>query len=200
MGRCLLSQVRSSATSLSRLGNTRSTFTRPHIRRPSPVCCVAHAQLTRHTSVSSPIYKQVHDVDCRVIAQTMPYPGISLRQQTHHLQSSSSYYHPSWLERPREYGVVGTVAGLRGGIGGATPQGKHRLSLGNFIPDCFLRSQLGEINDELDTLSNDANNQITQTMLRAIQRHRDVHQDNIREFRRTKVWCIAGPWTERLTT
>jgi len=46
---------------------------------------------------------------------------------------------------------------------------------------------LGEINDELDTLSSDASNQITQTMLRAIQRHRDVQQDNIREFRRTKA-------------
>jgi len=50
-----------------------------------------------------------------------------------------------------------------------------------------LLQKLGEINDELDTLSNDASNQITQTMLRAIQRHRDVHQDNIREFRRTKA-------------
>lgn len=51
----------------------------------------------------------------------------------------------------------------------------------------LLWLQLGEINDELDTLSNDANSQATQTMLRAIQRHRDVHQDNIREFRRTKA-------------
>jgi len=50
-----------------------------------------------------------------------------------------------------------------------------------------LLQKLGEINDELDTLSNDANTQTTQTMLRAIQRHRDVHQDNIREFRRTKA-------------
>jgi len=50
-----------------------------------------------------------------------------------------------------------------------------------------LLQKLGEINDELDTLSHDASNQITQTMLRAIQRHRDVHQDNIREFRRTKA-------------
>lgn len=50
-----------------------------------------------------------------------------------------------------------------------------------------LLQKLGEINDELDTLSSDANNQVTQTMLRAIQRHRDVHQDNIREFRRTKA-------------
>lgn len=50
-----------------------------------------------------------------------------------------------------------------------------------------LLQKLGEINDELDTLSSDANGQITQTMLRAIQRHRDVHQDNIREFRRTKA-------------
>ncbi|KAF9650530.1 V-snare-domain-containing protein [Thelephora ganbajun] len=50
-----------------------------------------------------------------------------------------------------------------------------------------LLQKLGEINDELDTLSNDASNQTTQTMLRAIQRHRDVHQDNVREFRRTKA-------------
>lgn len=50
-----------------------------------------------------------------------------------------------------------------------------------------LLQKLGEINDELDTLSSDASNQVTQTMLRAIQRHRDVHQDNIREFRRTKA-------------
>jgi Golgi SNAP receptor complex protein 1 len=59
---------------------------------------------------------------------------------------------------------------------------------------------LGEINDELDTLSNDASNQVTQTMLRAIQRHRDVHQDNIREFRRTKVHRAARLREERLTT
>jgi len=50
-----------------------------------------------------------------------------------------------------------------------------------------LLQKLGEINDELDTLSNDASNQITQAMSRAIQRHRDVHHDNIREFRRTKA-------------
>ena len=37
-------------------------------------------------------------------------------------------------------------------------------------------------------------------MLRAIQRHRDVHQDNIREFRRTKVHRAARLRVERLTT
>jgi len=50
-----------------------------------------------------------------------------------------------------------------------------------------LLQKLGEINDELDTPPNDASAQTTQTMLRAIQRHRDVHQDNIGEFRRTKA-------------
>ena len=60
--------------------------------------------------------------------------------------------------------------------------------------------QLGEINDELDTLSNDTNdNQTTQTMLRAIQRHRDVHQDNIREFRRTKVRRLTCSRARRVT-
>lgn len=58
---------------------------------------------------------------------------------------------------------------------------------------------MGEINDELDTLSSDVNNQVTQTMLRAIQRHRDVHQDNFREFRRTKVRWLTCSHSRRLT-
>lgn len=92
------------------------------------------------------------------------------------------------------------MAGLRGGTGRAAPEGEHQPSLGDFGPDYFPWPQLGEINDELDTLSNDASNQITQTLSRAIQRHRDVHHDNIREFRRTKVWWMADVQREGLTT
>ena len=84
------------------------------------------------------------------------------------------------------------MAGFGSRAGGAPSKGPQSLSLGDLVPDSFRWLQLGEINDELDTLSNDANSQVTQTMLRAIQRHRDVHQDNIREFRRTKVRRVAA--------
>lgn len=47
--------------------------------------------------------------------------------------------------------------------------------------------QLKETNDQLSTLSNDSANPPSQSMFRAIQRHRDVYQDYSREFKRTKV-------------
>lgn len=47
--------------------------------------------------------------------------------------------------------------------------------------------KLGEINDQLSTLSSDPDQPPSQSMLRAIQRHRDVYQDYVRELRRTKV-------------
>lgn len=50
-----------------------------------------------------------------------------------------------------------------------------------------LLEKLGEANDQLSTLSGDKENPPSQSMLRAIQRHRDVYQDYVREFRRTKT-------------
>ncbi|KAK7695016.1 hypothetical protein QCA50_002204 [Cerrena zonata] len=50
-----------------------------------------------------------------------------------------------------------------------------------------LLQKLGEINDQLSTLSSDPDQPPSQSMLRAIQRHRDVYQDYVRELRRTKT-------------
>jgi len=46
---------------------------------------------------------------------------------------------------------------------------------------------LKETNDQLSTLSHDTSNPPSQSMFRAIQRHRDVYQDYAREFNRTKA-------------
>ena len=56
----------------------------------------------------------------------------------------------------------------------------------------LLRLQLEEINDKLSSLSNDPDNPPSTSMLRAIQRHREVYQDYSRELRRTKVGSL---WT-----
>jgi len=50
-----------------------------------------------------------------------------------------------------------------------------------------LLQKLGEINEQLSVLSSDSENPPSQSMLRAIQRHRDVYQDYSRELRRTKT-------------
>ncbi|KAH9951013.1 V-snare-domain-containing protein [Amylocystis lapponica] len=50
-----------------------------------------------------------------------------------------------------------------------------------------LLQKLGEINDQLSTLSSDSENPPSQSMLRAIQRHREVYQDYSKELRRTKA-------------
>jgi len=50
-----------------------------------------------------------------------------------------------------------------------------------------LLQKLGEINDQLSALSGDAENPPSQSMLRAIQRHREVYQDYSRELLRTKA-------------
>lgn len=57
-----------------------------------------------------------------------------------------------------------------------------------------MNCKLGEINDQLSTLSSDPDQPPSQSMLRAIQRHRDVYQDYVRELRRTKVraWINGG--------
>ncbi len=53
-----------------------------------------------------------------------------------------------------------------------------------------LSRKLGEINEQLAALSSDSENPPSQSMQRAIQRHRDVDQDYSRELKRTKVgWC-----------
>jgi len=49
-----------------------------------------------------------------------------------------------------------------------------------------LLEKLEEANEQLETLSQDPVNPPSQSMMRAIQRHRDVYQDYAREFRRTK--------------
>lgn len=50
-----------------------------------------------------------------------------------------------------------------------------------------LLQKLGELNDQLAALSHDTENTPSQSMLRAIQRHREVYQDYVRELRRTKA-------------
>ncbi|CAL1694539.1 unnamed protein product [Somion occarium] len=50
-----------------------------------------------------------------------------------------------------------------------------------------LLQKLGEINDQLSGLSSDPDQPPSQSMLRAVQRHRDVYQDYVRELRRTKT-------------
>ncbi|KAI0363617.1 V-snare-domain-containing protein [Pilatotrama ljubarskyi] len=49
-----------------------------------------------------------------------------------------------------------------------------------------LLEKLQEINDELSTVANDTQNPPSPSMLRAIQRHREVYLDYARELRRTK--------------
>ncbi|KAI0715016.1 V-snare-domain-containing protein [Earliella scabrosa] len=49
-----------------------------------------------------------------------------------------------------------------------------------------LLEKLQEINDQLSALSTDTTNPPSQSMLRAIQRHREVYLDYARELRRTK--------------
>ncbi|KAH9982979.1 v-SNARE protein [Lactifluus volemus] len=46
---------------------------------------------------------------------------------------------------------------------------------------------LEKTNGALDAVAQDTNNPPSQSMLRAIQRHRDVYQDYVKEFRRTKA-------------
>jgi len=50
-----------------------------------------------------------------------------------------------------------------------------------------ILEKLEEANEQLDALSQDTENPPSQSMLRAIQRHRDLYQDYAREFRRTKA-------------
>ncbi|KAI1793195.1 V-snare-domain-containing protein [Ganoderma leucocontextum] len=50
-----------------------------------------------------------------------------------------------------------------------------------------LLEKLQEINDQLSTLSNDTESPPSQSMLRAIQRHREVYLDYARELKRTKT-------------
>ncbi|KAF4604873.1 hypothetical protein EYR40_003655 [Pleurotus pulmonarius] len=50
-----------------------------------------------------------------------------------------------------------------------------------------LLAKLEETNEQLSSLSNNAEAPLSQSMMRAIQRHRDVFQDQSREFRRTKT-------------
>ncbi|KAJ8702150.1 protein transport protein gos1 [Pleurotus ostreatus] len=50
-----------------------------------------------------------------------------------------------------------------------------------------LLAKLEETNEHLASLSNNAEAPLSQSMMRAIQRHRDVFQDQSREFRRTKT-------------
>ncbi|TCD64311.1 hypothetical protein EIP91_004258 [Steccherinum ochraceum] len=50
-----------------------------------------------------------------------------------------------------------------------------------------LLVELGEINEQLTALSNDPDSPPSQSMQRAIQRHRDVYQDYARELKRTKT-------------
>lgn len=57
----------------------------------------------------------------------------------------------------------------------------------SYLHSAMGAPQLGEANDQLSTLANDTENPPSQSMLRAIQRHRDVYQDYVRELRRTKV-------------
>lgn len=52
---------------------------------------------------------------------------------------------------------------------------------------CSNVRKLGEINEQLNVLSNDPDSPPSQSMQRAIQRHRDVYQDYTRELKRTKV-------------
>ncbi|TFY61965.1 hypothetical protein EVJ58_g4171 [Rhodofomes roseus] len=58
-----------------------------------------------------------------------------------------------------------------------------------------LLEKLEEINDQLSRLAEDTENPPSQSMLRAIQRHREVYQDYSRELRRTKAvlaTCAQG--------
>ena len=48
-------------------------------------------------------------------------------------------------------------------------------------------AQLGEINEQLGRRAEDPDAPPSQSMLRAIQRHREVYNDYARELKRTKV-------------
>ncbi|KZT27696.1 V-snare-domain-containing protein [Neolentinus lepideus HHB14362 ss-1] len=50
-----------------------------------------------------------------------------------------------------------------------------------------LLEKLGESNDKLSELTHDSENPLSPSMLRTIQRHREIYNDYVREFRRTKT-------------
>lgn len=50
-----------------------------------------------------------------------------------------------------------------------------------------LLEKLGETNDKLSELMHDSDNPLSASMLRTIQRHREIYNDYVREFRRTKT-------------
>jgi len=57
------------------------------------------------------------------------------------------------------------------------------------VDSCLL--QLEEINEQLATLASTPD-LMSPSMLRAIQRHRELHQDNMRELKRTKVHTLKA--------
>ncbi|KIM88839.1 hypothetical protein PILCRDRAFT_813824 [Piloderma croceum F 1598] len=67
----------------------------------------------------------------------------------------------------------------------ASGSGERWKDLQNEVED--LLENLRESNDQLSVLLNDASNPPSQSMSRAIQRHRDVYQDYARELKRTKA-------------
>jgi Golgi SNAP receptor complex protein 1 len=54
-------------------------------------------------------------------------------------------------------------------------------------PSWLTRTKLKETNDALLALSTNPDSIPSQSVVRAIQRHREVYQDYVREFQRTKV-------------
>lgn len=115
----------------------------------------------------------------------MPDTRVTLRLKADFLQSAGVDYDTAWCGRRRGVWVGGTLEGSRDRGRGATNQGTLS-SLPKFT-DNETVLQLGEINDQLGDLSNDPETPPSQSMLRAIQRHRDVYEDNAKELRRTKV-------------
>jgi len=67
----------------------------------------------------------------------------------------------------------------------ASGSGERWKDLQNEVED--LLENLKETNDQLAALSHEASNPPSQSMSRAIQRHRDVYQDYARELKRTKA-------------
>lgn len=60
-------------------------------------------------------------------------------------------------------------------------------------PSWLTRTKLKETNDALLALSTNPDSIPSQSVVRAIQRHREVYQDYVREFQRTKV-SINAPF------
>ena len=121
----------------------------------------------------------------------MPHPRITIRRKVNIILSSRIHNITErlWRWSDRVWRTVERLAEWGRGFTGECMLWQYYLCSANLWWLCLL--QLKESNDQLSVLLNDASNPPSQSMSRAIQRHRDVYQDYARELKRTKVCLIC---------